>query len=182
MTTAAKALLEAFGVHKLTNQNVDLILGALLYTINENNLFDSLLQNVTDIAQLDLVNPSKAAYAKTVSCRREFIALQHNYKALQLILLLLADIDSGDYYIETEVAEEALENIVKRSNKNHAYSEIKKLLKTINSCEFGYKILQKPREAFPNKFVIVKYDSRDDLLEKLTRHNLTNPSILDKLL
>ena len=167
---------------RMINSTVHELIPSLLYTLSNHGLLDTALHDISNLLGYTIKDTQKLQYVRSMTSLTEAICLQNNPKALQLVLLLYPHIVTTDSVSTVTIDEHQLLDVINRKHPPHVRGELKKMLVAINNSKLNYKILQRPRVSLINEFVIVKYTSKDDLLDKLTAHKLLSPGILDKVI
>lgn len=167
--TATSAFLEFVGVTYFKRTKVESLVGSLLHTLAKNNLLDTAIDDIRTLTKLETGNDAKLDYIQLASSHKEYVALQHNSKALQLIILLKPYIDNTETFSEFVIDTEVMDNIVNTTHLPYYYGELKKMLKAINKLNFGYKVIQRYGSILQGEFVVVKYNTEEELEHSLAK-------------
>ena len=184
MKSAAEVFIEIFGIpgKSIRPAKLESILMSMLYTLNTAGLLNQAAIDVEQYTEYDIETLDGMDYIQAVTSTPEMIGLFNKQKSMQLLLRLIPQISIIEEYGVATIESDDLTAIINRKHKTHVYAEIKKILKHINALNLGYKVIQRPRDTKMTEFHIVKYSSREHLLELLNTYDLQNPSILDKVL
>jgi len=182
MKTAATILLEMFGVDgKIRPAKVEWLLVSLLYTLNKHDLIDEAIVDVSKHTLLDRVGISGSKFIKSLTSSPEFVGLYNKQKALQLLLQMLPEISLIEELGNITIPMDVLTTIINRNDKSNRYRELKRVLKQINEVNLGFYIVQQHSTPI-NEFIVIKANSKDDIIKILTKHEIQTPKMLDFLL
>lgn len=181
MKSAAKALLNMLDIHNtIRPAKAESAIVMMLYTLNRHGLLEEMLSDMRAYSPLTIHNREELTYIKNVTSSPELVGLYDNPKAIRLLLKLIPQIKIASEYSVITIDEDEVVDILNRSRRNHQQSEIKKLLLAVNRLDLGYKIFQKNIGEI-NKFHVIKYTTKEDIMRILQDYRLQMPSILDKV-
>jgi hypothetical protein len=180
MDSAADTLVAMYGINKLP-KTLNMLITSMLYTLNKHQLIPETLDDINSLTSLDMLYDGTQKIQRGVQIP-EMVGLQGNLRALQLAIALYPYIKNTEGFSKVELPMTFMSSVFDLVTKRHNQAQINLALKTINTLDLGYKVLQRTRDKSFNVFYILTYDTKDELLELLKENNFMTPSVLDKVL